>query len=637
MDHAFLLFGTDEPPAAAVALTAGGLKVTLQAGSLRHLTVGGHEIIRGIACVVRDAEWGTCATDITDLAIRSESERFLVTYRGECRSGEQVYRYQARIEASPRRLFFGIRGEAVTDFSTARLGFVVLHPQSVRGRPVEVLHADGRLERARFPDLVSPYQPFMDIRAITHEPAPGLSVTCRMEGDTFEMEDQRNWTDASFKTYVRPIGLPWPYWLRQGETNEQSVELTLTGEAPAAAATGPVRIAAAGTAGALPRLGLLLDPEVTLSQEEIALVRALGPAHLRLRFDARRHDAAMLRRHARTAAAVGAKLMLEAVLPGQAVEPEAEAIARAAREATVEPAAVFVVPEPDMKATLPGSTWPDCPPLEDVYRAMRKAFPATPLGGGSYCFFAEFNRKRPPAALLDTLTFCTSAIVHAADDITVMENLATLPAIFASAQQIAEGKPLHVGPSQIGFRENPYGTAPAANPHGIRTPMTDRDPRQRGLFTAAWATGYLACCAEAGINTVTLAAPVGGAGVMRRDEAGAGAEGALYPIYHVLRLFAGAGKARAVAVRSSDPGRVIATAWREEGHATLLVANLTASTQAIVVEGFDGLRSAGELDVTSCQTAARDPAFFDHMSRRAAGAVLDLGPYAVRRFVAASH
>ena len=40
-----------------------------------------------------------------------------------------------------------------------------------------------------------------------------------MEGDTFEMEDQRNWTDASYKTYVRPLALPWPYTLAGGASS----------------------------------------------------------------------------------------------------------------------------------------------------------------------------------------------------------------------------------------------------------------------------------------------------------------------------------------------------------------------------------------------------------------------------------
>ena len=72
----------------------------------------------------------------------------------------------------------------------------------------------------------------MDLRALTHEPLPGLRVACRMEGDTFEMEDQRNWMDASYKTYVRPLALPWPYTLAKGEKLSQRVSLPVTGTVP---------------------------------------------------------------------------------------------------------------------------------------------------------------------------------------------------------------------------------------------------------------------------------------------------------------------------------------------------------------------------------------------------------------------
>ena len=69
----------------------------------------------------------------------------------------------------------------------------------------------------------------MDIRALTHEPLPGVRVACRMEGDAFEMEDQRNWMDASYKTYVRPLALPWPYTIAKGEKLAQRVSLSVTG------------------------------------------------------------------------------------------------------------------------------------------------------------------------------------------------------------------------------------------------------------------------------------------------------------------------------------------------------------------------------------------------------------------------
>ena len=37
------------------------------------------------------------------------------------------------------------------------------------------------------------------------------------------MEDQRNWSDASFKTYGRPLELPWPFVLPAGVPIAQSV------------------------------------------------------------------------------------------------------------------------------------------------------------------------------------------------------------------------------------------------------------------------------------------------------------------------------------------------------------------------------------------------------------------------------
>jgi hypothetical protein len=42
------------------------------------------------------------------------------------------------------------------------------------------------VEQARFPVLIDPAQPFMDVRALTHEVLPGVRVTCRMEGDAYE-------------------------------------------------------------------------------------------------------------------------------------------------------------------------------------------------------------------------------------------------------------------------------------------------------------------------------------------------------------------------------------------------------------------------------------------------------------------
>src|SRR4029077_10427181 len=103
-------------------------------------------------------------------------------------------------------------------------------------------HVDGRKVKGKFPDLVNPVQPVLEIRSLTHAVMTGLEATVLMEGDTFEMEDHRSWSDASFKTYVRPLIRPWPYTLKAGEAVEQSIKLTLRGEVKGSTAVAGQRI-----------------------------------------------------------------------------------------------------------------------------------------------------------------------------------------------------------------------------------------------------------------------------------------------------------------------------------------------------------------------------------------------------------
>jgi len=213
VSRAMKLFGTEEAVEEAIILTAGPLEVSLDAGNLRYVRVAGVEAMRGIAFLVRDSNWRTYGPTITDLDIDQTGEGFTVRYEAECRDDAQAFRYTAHIEGrADGTLTFSAEGEALTDFVTNRNGFVVLHPLAgVVGAPVTVEHTDGRVEERSFPDLIDPSCPHQDIRALTHDVMPGVKVVCRMEGDAFEMEDHRNWMDASYKTYVRPLALPWPY------------------------------------------------------------------------------------------------------------------------------------------------------------------------------------------------------------------------------------------------------------------------------------------------------------------------------------------------------------------------------------------------------------------------------------------
>ena len=57
------LFGTEEPVSEPVALKAGPLEASLDAGNLRYIRVGGNEALRAIAFLVRDRNWGTYSAE----------------------------------------------------------------------------------------------------------------------------------------------------------------------------------------------------------------------------------------------------------------------------------------------------------------------------------------------------------------------------------------------------------------------------------------------------------------------------------------------------------------------------------------------------------------------------------------------
>src|SRR5260221_523425 len=168
--EAIRLYGTEEPAPAPRILRAGPLTAEFDAGNLRHIRFDGIEVMRAVSFIVRDENWGTYNPSIADLQIKETADGFRVTYDAVAKDDRQEFRYRATIEGASHGVTFRGEGEAVTDFSTNRTGFVVLHPiDGVAGGPVEIEHVDGRMVQGRFPDLIDPVQPMMDLRALTHE------------------------------------------------------------------------------------------------------------------------------------------------------------------------------------------------------------------------------------------------------------------------------------------------------------------------------------------------------------------------------------------------------------------------------------------------------------------------------------
>jgi hypothetical protein len=592
---AFLLCGTRSDEAEPVRLSAGALSADFVNGNLRTIRHDGTEVLRAIAYIVRDRDWGTYEPELTGLVIDQGADAFSVSYSASCIGpGGRRLGFHAAIKGfADGRLVFDVNALPESDFETNRCGFCILHPISgLAGSPVTVEHTDGSVAATKLPLLIDPWQPFKDLRAITHGVRPGVSAECRMEGDTFEMEDQRNWSDASYKTYVRPLALPWPYVLRGGEPNRQTISLRITGEgkAPAAAGAGETVRDELGELGpALPDVGVIIYPDdIETALASLPLLSTLGPQQLLFHYDPTRgHRLDALCAFARLETAYTAETTLECVVAGAGdLDAELSAVAGMVRQAGLKLSAIAVSPSVDRQSTPPGSTWPECPPLEDVYAAARRAFPDIRLGGGMFSYFTELNRKRVPAEELDFVTHCTCPIVHAADDLSIMQSLEALPFITQSARAIFGAKPYRIGPSTIAMRQNPYGGATKPNPSGQRIAMADRDPRHAGLFAAAWTIGYAARVAPAGLEQLTLSSFTGPFGVL----ASAGepvTEGSLRPIFRAIKGLCELAGLAHVTARTSDETKVLALAGRSaSGETVVWLANLTADDVPVDISAF---------------------------------------------------
>jgi hypothetical protein len=638
--RAVKLCGTDtaEPPIRR--LSAGKLSVELENGQLRYVRFGGVEALRGIAFLVRDEDWGTYTPQIENLEVRETPESFSVAYRAVCSDKRQKLAFESRISgSSDGSLSFAATATPLTDFVTNRTGFVVLHPAGLAGQKLKVTHVDGREEETRFPEAISPSQPVFDIRALAHEAAAGLWVTCRMEGDAFEMEDQRNWTDASYKTYVRPLALPWRYTLAKGSRHEQTVSLSFSGRVDhgGGGASNEVAITL-GTdlATRMPELGVALpadEAEETLAS--LVSLRAMRPSFLVCNVDVRDGvPLAKFEAYRQASEAVSARVVLEIVVPDeQDAAVSLAPVAKSVREAGLSLSSVVVSNAADLKSWQPGAPRPEKPAAEELAREARAAFPGIQLGGGMLSTFTELNRKRPKAELFDYVTHTTCSIVHAADDRSVMETLETLPAIIGSTRAMIGDKSYRIGPSAIAARSNPYGKGLVDNPHNNRVCLTNVDPRQRGLFNAAWTLGYVAPCSYGGVQALALGATTGPLGFVHRQGGAASPNGpAFHPAFHVLSGLSRGRGLPLIEARASEPRRVAALAWREGARIVLWLANLTAEPQAIRVTSIEDMRlQASLLDASCFEQAAASADALDSMKRPLEDAKLNLDAYAVAR------
>ncbi|WP_194902957.1 hypothetical protein [Quadrisphaera sp. INWT6] len=590
----------------------------LRGDEIADISYQGQHLLRSVRAVSRDEDWGTRDLRLGAVRPSPTGVQMKVTVHDE--EGSALLVGTVTVEAVHARLTITAALQAQAEVWTNRTGLVVLHPPHLAGSALGVTHPDGDVETTAFPRAISPHQPALEIAGLTWTDGPPdeqVDVDVRFTGDVFEMEDQRNWTDASFKTYSRPLSLPFPYRVAVGEAVHQQVQVSVRAPArttgastaagteatawvPAAAATAATSGAdrarrqrdtlRLGAAGAFPAIALGAatapdpSPADTLAVADAAPVGSAVLVELELGTPWWR-------------AALARPLGIRVPLDVRVVLDHADGQHLAALDALTRELAALQDGQVVRIAAFDETTHVTGGPTAAVLRAaLSGAGLQVPVVGGARSHFTELNREQAHlAAGLDGIVFAATPLFHATGTEQLIESLAVQRTVAEQAVVISGGLPVHVGPVTLRPRFNNVATtstsssatpaadagdadgAPTGLPEGYGAHQHGRDDaRQSAPQLAAWTIASAAALAVPGVTSLTYFEQWGPRGIRTAD-------GAELPVAAALRALAGlTGGERLVG--ASPDGLVWAIGATSRRATTVLAANLDTRARRLEVE-----------------------------------------------------
>lgn len=632
-----LYTGTEEPLRETRELRSGLLTALYEDGGLRYVRWGAREIIRRIYVAVRDRNWGTIPASLSNVRIQSSLEAFDITFNAESHRGEIQFAWKGAIRGDAKgTIVFSMEGEAKSTFFRNRIGICVLHPiKECAGRTCVVERVNGAVNRGSFPRYIWAQQPFVDVKAISHEVAPGVRARVAFEGDTFEMEDQRNWGDASYKTYSTPLRLPIPVEIKRGTRIAQSVTLTVEGATPTSRilpASIPISVGSTPVC-TLPKIGLCAASHGRpLSSLEIRAIKALNLAHLRVDLTPSSPSCeANLLRASKESRVLGVPLQIALHLTDAAEEELKGLIPLLVR--TDAPLSSWLIFHQSERST--SKKW-----INIAREILIPFHPEVLLGSGTNAYFVEINRGHPPKDL-ELLCYSLNPQVHATDNLTLIENLEGMEATVESARLVGADHPLSIGPVTLRPRFNPSASGP--EPETLPGDLPARvDSRQMSLFGAGWTLGTLKALAKPGVHSLTYFETTGRLGVMEREvdpplhRRFPSMPGWVFPLYHVLADAGDFADSGVLPWTSGNDLVIEGVGLTKNGRTRILLANLTDQVQKVRLACplLAGEVRVKRLDETNAMAAMTMPdAFRTDTGEPASGQPLeiDLHPYAVCR------
>ena len=569
--QAVALYGEPRDAREPIRAQAGPVQFVFENGMIKHVRLGGIELVRRVYFGVRDDEWDTIYPVFSDVMIQKGPKAFHTSFKATCKKGAVHYIWEGSIAAeADGTIRFTTTGEPVASFKSNRVGLCLLLPaRTLAGQPFKLTKPDGSSEAGQFTRFIDPDLVGEQFQAIRYQPPGGPNVECAMHGAIFDMEDQRLYLDTTYKAYA-PLPHKYPD-ANAGERFEQTFTLRLI-DRPASPnavdAQAPVEINVGGPIkdARLPELGLTLnDPELT--EQERADLSALELSHLRVAVDlAATDDEQRLQEALRVVPSLTKGLVLSVQNLTDANADRLSSILRHVAASAIERLRLEI-----------------CDGDAALLPAIRQATTALALdvqigGPGSIHVSGHPDREAWAKAGAEFLCWAGSPAIHQEDDETLMENTRGIAEQLAHTRQFVQDTPLGMGP----FSLDGAWARPRPN------------PRYTGLFAATWVASAIKHLAESGAAFATLFETTGPTGMLYRqadfDPPGLdGPERSRYPVYDVVRGFSRT-RGRLHRADSSDDLRVEALAYwpvnAAEGALTTVLINKTFSQQDVTVTGL---------------------------------------------------
>jgi D-apionolactonase len=514
-------------------LQNGSLSAQYAEGELRNVTINGQPILLRLYAAVRDENWGTISGVVESESVVTRTHmQFTVCHA-------DLFRWTGTITlAEDGTLTFAFEGEALKDFQRNRIGFCLLHPAQSAGDRCLVAHTNGTKTEAILPKLLCPDQPLMpfsDMAGLTQTLPDGTQVVFSFSGDVFEMEDQRNWTDASFKTFCTPLALPYPVEAKKGDIVRQGVRISFLppnrrlGVAPSAPNNGGTTLVdnaprdgliqrstpiIGGGGGQKTALGLALSPwSPPLTDAQLERLKALKPAHLRVDVFPLHQGEGRLREAVKISRIVECPLEVAFYInsfPTYTISLDILSFSAFCQDTSPDIVRWLLFIE---KENINKSSYENpidfCGKYNIASKLLSEVSDNPPIFLGTDSDFIFVNRFPPPQWLCDGLTFAINPQVHAFDEESILETIESYPALLATAHEIAQGKPVIVSALTFLPRWNPYAATPLPR---FAEPRTDN--RQYSEWGVKWFLEAIAALQAGGVSSITVAETHGPRGVL---------------------------------------------------------------------------------------------------------------------------